>query len=310
MSYLAMLEKYEGYLRKDKWYRMCCPFHNDSRPSMDVDITKPGFRCWACGKTGNYVDLISKLERISKVSAQLIVAKYRPKGGIGLKGILGQRKKEIIYLDKVEVLDKFAPVGKNTECEKYLKSRKIDLRLAKKFSVREGNSLEYGWRDRIIFPIFDIDGNLCSIEGRDITGKSYLRYKKWTGSEAGLGIFGIEQVLKKYYGQGMIFVEGAIDVLSVWLCGFIGLGMSCSDMTSIQMSQIQRITNYPITILDGVKPGTEREREEVLDRLNERYSKKFKKYKIIEIPYEDTDPNDLHRKGKLKIFLRRVVVNE
>ncbi len=303
-----MLEKYEGYVRKDKWYRMCCPFHDDSRPSLDVDITKPGWKCWGCGETGNYVDLISKLERVSKITAQAIVAEYRPNNGRRFRGrTLGRAVREVVFLDKNETLDKFVPVAKNTECGNYLKNRKIDLKLANKFSIREGNSLEYGWQNRVVFPIFDIEGNLCSLEGRDITEENYLRYKKWTGSEAGLGVFGIKQVSKKFYGQGMVFVEGAIDALSLWLCGYIGLALSCSDITSVQMSQIQKVTNYPIVLLDGIKPGTEEDREKVLERLNEKFSMKFKKYKIIEIPYEDTDPNDLHIKGKLKRFLRSVI---
>lgn len=298
-----MLEKYDGKLRKDKWYRMLCPFHSDRTPSLDVDVTKPGFRCWSCNETGNYIDLISKLERVSRITAEAIIAEYRPRKKS--RGRLGRSQDFVNYLDKSEVLDKFSPISKNTITGEYLEKRKIDLRLAKKFLVKEGNALEKGWQNRVIFPIFDIEGNLCSIEGRDITNKSYLRYKKWTGSQSGIGIFGINMIPKKSYKKAMFICEGAIDVLSVWLSGYVALGLSCSSITSTQMRQLKRITECPMVLLDGVKTGTEEDRDVVFEKLNEQLSNKFKEYKVIEIPYEDTDPNDLHRKGKLKTFLRR-----
>jgi DNA primase len=306
MSYLKMLEKYDGRVRKDKWYRMLCPFHDDNSPSLDVDITKSGWRCWSCGKTGNYIELISKLERVSETTAMAIVAKYRS-NNIGARGRLGRATNVATYLDKGETLERFVPVSGGTEVANYLKTRKVTLKIAKKFDIREGNSLEKGWQNRVVFPIYDIESNLCSIEGRDITEEAYLRYRKWDDSQSGLGIFGINLVPKKHYKKLMFICEGAIDTLSIWQSGYVGLGLSCSDITGIQMRQLQTVTKFPVIILDGIKPGTEDERKEVFKRLNYSFGKKFKNYRIVEIPYFDTDPNDLYKLGKLKKYLRELV---
>ncbi len=307
MSYLAMLEKYEGRVRKDKWYRMLCPFHNDSSPSLDVDITKSGWHCWGCSRTGNYIELISKLEGVSVTTAIAIISKYRSKSGMGARGRLGRSTEIARYLAKEDTLERFVPVGKNTEVSDYLQFRKVDLRIAKKFDIREGNSLEKGWQNRVVFGIYDIDCNLCSIEGRDITEDAYLRYRKWEDSQSGLGIFGINLVPKKHYGKLMFIVEGAIDTISIWQSGYIGLGMSCSDITSAQMRQLRTVTQFPVVILDGIKENTEEDRQLTFDRLRKSFGEKFKKYKIVEIPYEDTDPNDLYKQGKLKRYLGGLV---
>ena len=44
-----------GYLslrQAGKTFKAVCPFHDDSRPSLDVDPTRQRYRCWACGKIG------------------------------------------------------------------------------------------------------------------------------------------------------------------------------------------------------------------------------------------------------------------
>lgn len=307
MKYLKLLEKYDGRVRNDKWFRMVCPFHDDRSPSLDVDLTKPGFKCWGCSKTGNYVDLISQLEGVSATTAMAIIAEFKSKSGFGgARGKLGVRKVRR-YLNELEILEKFAPVGKVTLGGEYLKDRKIDLRIAKKFGVRESNSFVRGWEDRVVFPIYDIDGNLCSVEGRDVTDSNYLRYRKWEGSQSGLGIFGINLVPKRLYSNLMFIVEGAIDVLSIWLSGYVALGMSSSDVSNEQLGQLKRITNYPVVLLDGIKPGTEDDRQVTFERLHEKFSRKFSNYSIVEIKKEDTDPNDLLKSKKLKGFLKGVI---
>ena len=34
-------------------FKGLCPFHDDQRPSLDVDPRRQRFKCWACGKFGD-----------------------------------------------------------------------------------------------------------------------------------------------------------------------------------------------------------------------------------------------------------------
>src|SRR5205085_2062826 len=42
-----------------------CPFHDDKRPSFDVDPTRQRYRCWSCGKHGDVISFIQEHERVS-----------------------------------------------------------------------------------------------------------------------------------------------------------------------------------------------------------------------------------------------------
>ena len=39
-------------------YRVLCPFHRESNPSLDISLAKDAFICRSCGASGGYLDLI------------------------------------------------------------------------------------------------------------------------------------------------------------------------------------------------------------------------------------------------------------
>ena len=46
-------------------FKGLCPFHDDSRPSFDVDPRRQRYRCWACGKHGDVLSFVQEFEHIS-----------------------------------------------------------------------------------------------------------------------------------------------------------------------------------------------------------------------------------------------------
>lgn len=46
-----------------------CPFHKDSDPSFSLNENKQIFKCFGCGAGGDVIDLVAKLENISKINA-------------------------------------------------------------------------------------------------------------------------------------------------------------------------------------------------------------------------------------------------
>lgn len=45
--------------------KILCPFHDDSRPSAQVDFARQRFICWACGVHGDALDLLRSQEGLS-----------------------------------------------------------------------------------------------------------------------------------------------------------------------------------------------------------------------------------------------------
>ncbi|MBY0232354.1 MAG: DNA primase [Gemmataceae bacterium] len=45
-------------------FKGLCPFHDDSRPSFDVDPRRQRYRCWACGKFGDVISFVQEFEKL------------------------------------------------------------------------------------------------------------------------------------------------------------------------------------------------------------------------------------------------------
>jgi len=63
-------------------YKGLCPFHDDNRPSFDVDPRRQRYRCWACNQYGDVINFVQEQERVSFLEALEILAR---RAGISLK---------------------------------------------------------------------------------------------------------------------------------------------------------------------------------------------------------------------------------
>lgn len=55
-----------------------CPFpdHNDTNPSFGINLEKGMYKCFGCGRGGNFIDLISKLLDLDFYKSLLVIASY------------------------------------------------------------------------------------------------------------------------------------------------------------------------------------------------------------------------------------------
>ena len=66
-----------GYLtlhRAGSVFKALCPFHSDSRPSLDIDPSRQRYRCWACGKHGDVLAFVQEVEKVGFREARQILA--------------------------------------------------------------------------------------------------------------------------------------------------------------------------------------------------------------------------------------------
>ena len=47
-----------------KLLKAVCPFHNDTRPSLQIDRQYQNFRCWSCDAKGDVFDFVMKFEKV------------------------------------------------------------------------------------------------------------------------------------------------------------------------------------------------------------------------------------------------------
>src|SRR5205823_1907180 len=77
-------------------FKAVCPFHNDSRPSLQVDPNYQNFRCWSCGKFGSVFDFVMGMERIDFREAVEWLAR---RAGIPLPTNDGEGSRRAVLLD-------------------------------------------------------------------------------------------------------------------------------------------------------------------------------------------------------------------
>jgi DNA primase len=64
-------------------FKGLCPFHDDHRPSFDVDPRRQRYRCWSCGKYGDVISFVQEHERVTFLEALELLAR---RAGIVLEG--------------------------------------------------------------------------------------------------------------------------------------------------------------------------------------------------------------------------------
>jgi DNA primase len=79
-------------------FKGLCPFHDDRRPSFDVDPRRQRYRCWACNKYGDVISFVQEQERLSFLEALELLAR---RAGISLekKGNFQQNQGRALMLD-------------------------------------------------------------------------------------------------------------------------------------------------------------------------------------------------------------------
>jgi DNA primase len=61
---LDVVSSYIPIVSAGKEYKAVCPFHNDTRPSLQISRQYQNFRCWSCGARGDVFDFIMRMEKV------------------------------------------------------------------------------------------------------------------------------------------------------------------------------------------------------------------------------------------------------
>jgi DNA primase len=56
-------------------FKGLCPFHDDHRPSLDVDPRRQRYRCWVCNKYGDVISFVQEYDKVSFPEALELLAR-------------------------------------------------------------------------------------------------------------------------------------------------------------------------------------------------------------------------------------------
>lgn len=284
-----VVSSYLNLTAHGKNYFGVCPFHDDHSPSMCVSKEKQIYTCFVCGATGNVFQFIKEYENISFAEA---VKKVATIGGIEVKiDEMKPLKKESVLYDIYNLTNKLYQLNLNTTkgiaAKEYLKNRGINDETIKEFGIglslikgniyealvkkgfdnkdilKSGLATENGYdlyRNRIMFPLWDLNGKVVGFSGRIFNGEDAPKYINSRETE----IFKKGELLYNYHRarnecrrkNEVIIMEGFMDVISAYTHGITNVVAAMGTaITGSNAHLISRMAKNIILCFDGDDAG-------------------------------------------------------
>lgn len=143
--------------------------------------------------------------------------------------------------------------------QEYLLDRGIDIDDYKFYLSRGGNKDEDKWKGRLIIPYYNND-NLIFYHGRDLTGKSALKYLGTEAVSKASVMYGLDQ-LHTNRDQPLFVVEGFFDAFHIKGVAVFGNEMSEHQIALLNSSPRQKVIipdrrgNGHLLALKGLEMG-------------------------------------------------------
>ena len=273
-----------------------CPFHGEKTASFSVNPEKGIYYCFGCHKGGGSINFMMELEGLSYPDAVRALAKragmdvpedeqyqsryrqqerlwalhkeaarffhgqlYSPAGAEALNYALGRgMSKSILTTFGVGYApDSWDSLVKAMRTKGYTDQELKDSGLVT-VSQKNGNLFDR-FRDRLMFPIIDVRGNVIAFGGRiiknDKDAAKYLNSPETLIFNKRKNLFGLN-LAKKTKQNYLILVEGNIDVVSLHQYGFDNAVASLgTSLTEDQATLLTRYTEQVVLIYDGDEAG-------------------------------------------------------
>lgn len=281
-----VVSEYVKLEKRGKNYFGLCPFHREKTPSFSVEATKQIFYCFGCGKGGNVFQFISLAEKIDYIeSVRLLADRAKialPESDDAGEAEKARLKQQILNINLIaaKYYNGILNSEKGEAASKYLIKRAISGSTAKKFGlgysteewdglyrhlrsqgISEEHMLESGlimqsskgrlydrFKGRLMFPIFDVRGNVIGFGGRvlDDSLPKYLNSPETPTYSKGRHLYALN-FAKNSGDKRLVVVEGYMDVISLFQSGITNAVASLG--TALTESQGRILKKYAEEII-------------------------------------------------------------
>jgi DNA primase len=341
LDIVDVVERYVPLKKAGANFVACCPFHNEKSPSFTVSQSKQFYHCFGCGAHGTaigfvmehaglgYVDAIEELAR----SVGLEVPNERPAASDLYQKIapdlyevmqaatryyreqLKLSQRAINYLKQRglsgEIAAKFgigyAPDGWQNLAAAFPDYQDIALNETGLVITSEEAKRYDRFRDRIMFPIINVRGQVIGFGGRilDKGEPKYLNSPETSLFEKGRELYGLFQAQKAIRaGQKVLVVEGYMDVVALAQHGVeYAVATLGTATTPYHIQKLLRLTEQIIFCFDGDKAGQKAAWRALENALP--YLQDGKRISFLFLPVEH-DPDSFIREFGNTAFEQRV----
>ena len=201
-----------------------CPFHNDKHPSLHFDLKKNRYKCFACGASGNVIDLVMRYNNMEFKEAINWIGNKEVNTAKDNAYEKKESREEALDIEYLEVLMKNVCI--NEDAARFLfDERRIDSRVVEWCGLTSISSDTPCWRwgkafydaPSLLIPYRDVDGKLLTVQGRYLGKEKKPRFKFPHGSQAGMYNKQVIATLKK--GDELWITEGPSDCWAMMSAG-------------------------------------------------------------------------------------------
>ncbi len=257
-----------------------CPFHSEKTPSCVIyaGTQDPHFYCFGCHAGGDVITFLMKIEGLSYIEA---VERLAQNAGLPMpqqENDNGEscRRNRLLELNRSAAQYYYKQLcGEDKRGLQYLADRKITPQIIKKFGLgyadgrwdglqkamlaegftddelidanlcsrsQKSGSVYDRFRNRVIFPIFDLRGSVIAFGGRtiEVGGEpKYLNSSDTPVFKKGRNLFAM-QFAKKSQSKRIILAEGYMDVIAIHQAGFENVVASLGTALTPEQCRLMR----------------------------------------------------------------------
>ncbi|MCS7266020.1 MAG: DNA primase [Armatimonadetes bacterium] len=288
---------YVRLLPAGKNYKALCPFHQEKTPSFFVSPEKGLWHCFGCGSGGDVIDFVQRIEgltfieTVAKLARQLGI-RWQPSVATRREEWARERLLQLNHwaVDFFERVLWASEFGEKARL--YLFQRQVGTTTARLFrlgyapaswdamakaarekgfqigellqaglvqKVRDSSEVIDRFRDRLIFPIFNPQGEPIGFGGRILSEgePKYLNTPETPLFQKRKVLYALNLALKSIREKGeVILVEGYMDTISLHQAGFTNTVATMGTAINADTIQIlKRYTNRIIVAYDSDSSG-------------------------------------------------------
>lgn len=285
--------QYVALTRKGSNLFGLCPFHSEKTPSFSVAPDKQIYYCFGCHKGGGVINFIMEQEGLDYPDAVRFLAKRAgmevPEDGAYASGYKRQERLWALCRDAARYFrgQLFSPAGKPAQA--YIVRRGLSKQTVTRFGLGfapEGWSglmdamLQKGYekqelldaglavrsqkgglydrfRNRLMFPIIDVRGNVIGFGGRvmDDSKPKYLNSPETAIFNKRKNLFALNLAKKSRQGR-MILTEGYMDAIALHQYGFdCAVASLGTSLTEEHAAILAKYTRQVVITYDGDEAG-------------------------------------------------------
>ena len=292
----TVISQYVSLKRAGSNYSGLCPFHSEKTPSFVVFPGTQSFYCFGCGAGGDVINFTMRTENLDYIEAIRTLAKRsgitipddtdvsRPTG-VSRQRVLEMNVEAAKFFRNMLFDDKYG-----AEARDYLfNKRKLSMATVKHFGLGyapnsfgalhdhlkkmgytdnemvegflcsrgKNNSVYDLFRNRVIFPIIDVSGNVVAFGGRvmDNSEPKYLNTSDTPAFKKSKNLFALNYAKNKCENT-LILCEGYMDVIALHAAGFENAVATLGTAITQEQARIfSRYTKKVVISYDSDKAG-------------------------------------------------------